>query len=147
MQSIEMEIGEAKIKVSPETVRDRIILQSITVKALQCQDDIERDLQIPPSDHVRVMIYNYCQISTRVRILYGRLSIPTLHGTDSHEDMVGKILQFIDSEFLGEYSELIKAVNRIDRPEIEHLAPGSLSQYQDIDDESFEALPEVEKKR
>lgn len=146
MQSIELTIGEAVIKVSPETVRDRIVYKSIGRKALQCQEHVEKALGIEHTQDITIVIINYCQVSTRVNVATGKLDMPLLIGTDTIEEMNEKILAFINTSYASDYDELIKTLDRIDQPDIEHLAPGANDKYADMEIEDFDALPESEKK-
>ena len=146
MQSIELTIGEATIQVSPETVRDKIVYKSIGRKALQCQEHVEQALGIESSNDIAVVIINYCQISTRVKVMDGKLDMPLLVGTDTIEEMNEKILAFINTSYASDYDELIKALDRIDQPDIEHLAPGANDKYADMELDELDDLPEAEKK-
>jgi hypothetical protein len=147
MHSIELTIGEAVVKVSPETIKDHMVYRAIARKAFQCQESIEKELGIDPSDDIAVLIMNCSQISARAKVIKGDLDFTLLTGIDTIEEMTAKILSFISTSYTPDYNELVKMLNRVDKPDIEHLAPGAMDKYKDMEADEIEGLPEAEKKR
>jgi hypothetical protein len=148
-QRVEMKIGGATVVVTSETIKARVLRDSLYRKSQICVDAVIEDYGV--TDEVDILdathgVLNLCVFSARVQVEKGKLPFELLLPSDKDEELVRKTLAFANMPYDDVYQKLYNLITRIDAPDDAELAPGVTDKYKDFSSDEFDALPEEEKK-
>jgi len=122
---IEITMAGVTIGVTPETIRARME-RKIMHRVVYTNYDTIAEKMGYPAEAVLGTLLDFGTMSTRIKVLKGKLPFELLNHVDNEDDMVKKFTQYIDDAPVNLVDKIIEVMNSIDAPDDPDLVNGEL---------------------